>query len=99
MFIVSILLCLVPLVLAAKDHRKVELSWTASRDAVGYNVYRRDTPTSSRIKLNKKPIKGTTFTDKKVVEGKTYYYTTTSVTNNAESAETGQIKTEVVVKK
>ncbi|MGA2965477.1 MAG: choice-of-anchor D domain-containing protein [Terriglobales bacterium] len=57
----------------------VDLSWDASTDAVGYNIYRSATSGSGYTKINT-PLDGTTaYTDNTVAAGQTYYYVTTAV--------------------
>jgi len=56
----------------------VQLSWKASTSAVaGYNVYRRDA--SGPVKINSKPVAGTSYVDSLVQPGQTYYYVTKAV--------------------
>ena len=51
----------------------VNLSWKASPSAiVGYNVYRRGT--SGVVKLNSEPVTGTSYVDRTVQPGQTYFY-------------------------
>lgn len=73
--------------------RTVGLNWLASPSAgvVGYNVYRRLTPSGTRVKLNSALVTGTTFTDTTIQLGLTYYYSATAVgTGGVESTESPQ---------
>jgi hypothetical protein len=56
---------------------------------VGYNVYRRTSPTGARVKLNSALITGTTFTDTEIQPGQTYYYSAAAFTT-IEGAESTQ---------
>jgi hypothetical protein len=66
----------------------VNLSWTASTDpnVNGYNVYRGTTSGGPYTQINSGLDSGTTYTDSSVTGGQTYYYVTTAVANNQESA-------------
>ncbi len=57
----------------------VDLSWTASADAVGYNIYRSTTSGSGYTMINTSLDGTTAYTDSTVVSGQTYYYVTTTV--------------------
>ncbi len=68
--------------LTGKGEHRVILSWNASApadaehaDAIGYCIYR-STKSGDRsmVRVNHKPFRGTTCTDNKVGNGKTYYY-------------------------
>ncbi|MGA9963691.1 MAG: hypothetical protein WBQ10_00665 [Terriglobales bacterium] len=51
----------------------MNLSWKASPSAVfGYNVYRRGA--SGVVKLNSEPVTGTSYVDRTVQVGQTYFY-------------------------
>jgi hypothetical protein len=71
---------------AATQHT-VDLSWTASADAVGYNIYRSTTSGSGYSMINSSLDSTTAYTDSTVVSGQTYYYVATAV--NSESQESG----------
>ena len=59
---------------------KVTLKWGPSSSQVaGYNVYRSMTPAGNYVRINSSPVQGTTFTDKAVESGLTYYYVTRAV--------------------
>jgi hypothetical protein len=67
----------------------VSLSWTASTSttATGYNVYRASAQGGPFTKLTATPITGTSYTDRTVQAGNTYYYAATAVdASNQESA-------------
>jgi len=69
----------------------VTLSWQASSTAgVGYNVYRRDA--SGTIKLNSAPVAQTTYVDKTVQPGQTYYYVTKAVSAKGESIPSNEVR-------
>ena len=62
----------------AGPQHSVSLSWKASPSAVvGYNVYRRGT--AGVIKLNSEPVTGTSYVDRAVQPGQTYFYVTKAV--------------------
>ena len=65
----------------------VDLSWTASSDAVSYNIYRGTTSGGPYTMINSGPDSATAYTDSTVISGTTYYYVATTV--NAESEESG----------
>ena len=71
----------------------VGLTWLASpsTNVVGYNVYRRSTPTGTPVKLNSAIIPSTSFTDTTIQLGQTYYYSATSIdSSGTESAQSSQ---------
>ncbi len=71
----------------APTQHAVDLAWTASADAVGYNIYR-GTVTGGPYTIINTALDGTTaYTDSTVVSGQTYYYVATAV--NSESEESG----------
>jgi hypothetical protein len=75
---------------ASNAPHSVNLSWSASTSKVsGYNVYRSTTSsTSGFTKINSSLVGTTSFEDSTVQNGKTYFYTTTSVdSTGAESAD------------
>jgi len=59
----------------------VDLSWNASTNAIGYNVYRAPAPAGPYSRLNSGLVAATLFTDSIVTSGTTYYYVTTAVDN------------------
>ncbi len=60
----------------------VSLTWDASPDAIGYNVYR-GTVAGGPYQMINPSLNGTTsYTDSTVVSGQTYYYVTTAVNSN-----------------
>lgn len=71
----------------------VTLSWVASESATGYNVYRGTAETGSYTKVNSSLDPDTSYTDKTIVDGKTYYYATTAVNSNGkESGYSNRVK-------
>src|SRR5208282_3537645 len=74
---------------AATQHI-VDLSWTASADAVGYNIYRSTTSGGVYTMINTSLDGTTAYTDSTVISGQTYYYVATAV--NASSEESGYSK-------
>jgi len=71
---------------AAAQH-VVDLTWTASPSAVGYNIYRGTASGGPYTMINTSPDSTISYTDSAVVSGQTYYYVTTAV--NSESEESG----------
>jgi fibronectin type 3 domain-containing protein len=71
---------------AATQHT-VDLSWTASADAAGYNIYRGAVSGGPYTMINSSLDGTTSYTDSTVVSGQTYYYVVTAV--NSESQESG----------
>jgi len=71
----------------APVQQSVNLTWTATADAVGYNIYRSTTSGSGYTMINPSLDGTTAYTDSTVVSGTTYYYVATSV--NSESQESG----------
>jgi len=64
----------------------VSLSWNATSQIAGYNIYRSSQPSGPFTKLNSILDTATVYTDVSVASGQTYYYAATSVdTNNVES--------------
>jgi hypothetical protein len=76
----------------------VSLSWTASLslNVAAYNVYRGTKPGGPYTIVNTSPVVGTTFTDKTVVAGQTYYYVSVAVDDkNAHSAYSREVSATV----
>ena len=71
---------------AATQHT-VDLSWTASADAVSYNIYRGTVSGGPYTMINTSADSTTAYTDSTVASGQTYYYVATAV--NSESQESG----------
>jgi hypothetical protein len=71
---------------AATQHT-ADLSWTASADAVSYNIYRGTVSGGPYTMINTSSVSTTAYTDSAVVSGDTYYYVATAV--NASSEESG----------
>jgi hypothetical protein len=71
----------------------VTLSWVASESATGYNVYRGTAQTGTYAKINSTVDPDTSYTDKTIVDGTTYYYATTAVNSNGkESGYSNRVK-------
>jgi hypothetical protein len=64
----------------------VNLSWNASTNVAGYNIYRSTTATGTFAKINSTPDANTAYTDSAVVAGQTYYYEATAVTAGGEES-------------
>lgn len=71
----------------APTQHTVDLSWNASTDAVGYNIYRGSASGGPYAILNSALESATAYTDNTVISGQTYYYVVTSV--NGSDAESG----------
>jgi hypothetical protein len=74
----------------APTQHTVDLMWTASADAVGYNIYRSTTSGSGYTMINTSLDGVPAYTDSTVAPGQTYYYVATAV--NASSEESGYSK-------
>jgi hypothetical protein len=72
---------------AAATQHTVDLSWSASSGAVGYNVYRGTVSGGPYTMINSSLDSTTAYTDSTVVSGQTYYYVATAV--DASSNESG----------
>lgn len=64
----------------------VNLSWNASSDVAGYNIYRSTTSTGTYAKINPSVDANTAYTDSTVVAGQTYYYEATSVNSSGQES-------------
>ncbi len=71
----------------ASTQHAVDLTWNASSDAVGYNIYRSTVAGGPYTMINTSLDSTTAYTDSTVVSGQTYYYVATAV--NSESEESG----------
>lgn len=71
---------------AATQHT-VDLTWSASPDAVGYNIYRGTVSGGPYTMINSSLDSTTTYTDSTIVSGQAYYYVATAV--NSESQQSG----------
>lgn len=71
----------------AQTQHTVNLAWTASADAVGYNIYRGTVSGGPYTMINTSLDGTTAYTDSTVVSGQTYYYVATAV--DSESQESG----------
>ena len=63
----------------------VNLSWNASTQVAGYNVYRGTAP-GSYVKINPSLDPNTTYSDSSVVAGTTYYYAATAVNSSGQES-------------
>ncbi len=57
----------------------VSLSWNASTNVAGYNIYRSTSPSGTYAKINPALDANTAYTDSGVAAGQTYYYEATAV--------------------
>jgi HYDIN/CFA65/VesB family protein/centrosomal CEP192-like protein len=78
---------------AAPQH-SVDLSWNpSSSTVVGYNIYRGSLSGGPYARLTSSPDSGTTFTDRGVQRGQTYFYVTTAVQQGGtESAFSNEVR-------
>jgi len=78
---------------AISSSHAVQLSWNPSTsDVIGYNVYRGTLPGGPYTKLNSSPVATTTYVDRTVQPGETYFYAVSAVdSNNVESALSNEI--------
>jgi fibronectin type 3 domain-containing protein len=65
---------------------EVDLTWAADPDAASYDVYRGSASGKEGASPVATGITGTTWTDKNVVPGQTYFYTVTAVNGSAQSS-------------
>jgi fibronectin type 3 domain-containing protein len=72
---------------AAATQHTVDLSWSASTNAVGYNIYRGTVSGGPYTMINSSLDGTTAYTDSTVASGQTYYYVATAV--DASSNESG----------
>jgi len=79
----------------AGPQHSVNLSWKASPSAVvGYNVYRRGT--AGVVKLNSEPVTSTSYVDRTVQVGQTYFYVTKAVNaRGTESTASNEIRADI----
>ena len=70
---------------AATQHT-VDLTWTASTNAVGYNIYRGTVSGGPYTMINSSLDSTTAYTDNTVVSGQTYYYVATAVNSSSEES-------------
>ena len=69
---------------------KVDLSWTASEGATGYNI-KRSTTAGGPYATIKNNASGTTYTDANVIYGTTYYYVVSAVNQVGESGNSNEV--------
>jgi fibronectin type 3 domain-containing protein len=79
---------------AAPQH-SVNLSWKPSTSAVAsYNVYRRGT--LGVVKLNSQPVTATSYVDRSVLAGQTYFYLIKAVNaKGTESTASNEIRADI----
>jgi hypothetical protein len=70
---------------ANPGNSQVGLTWNASSDATGYNVFRGTSQGGAKTKLNPSPVPGTSYNDTAVSNGTTYYYQVTALNASGES--------------
>jgi hypothetical protein len=77
---------------AAPSEGAVRLAWDASpeADVAGYIVYRAMAPGADFVRLTPTPLARTTFTDRTVERGKTYFYVVTAVDRAARRNESAR---------
>jgi hypothetical protein len=80
---------------SAGPQHSVSLSWKASPSAVvGYNVYRRGT--AGAVKLNPEPVTSTSYVDRTVQPGATYFYVTKAVNaRGTESTPSNEVRADI----
>lgn len=75
----------------------VSLSWAASTSTVsGYNVYRKTGSGGTYAKINSSVVGSTSYTDKTVGAGTTYYYAVTAVSSSGAESSYSNIATAVI---
>jgi fibronectin type 3 domain-containing protein len=77
------------------QQHSVNLSWKPSTSAVvGYNVYRRGT--AGVVKLNPEPVTSTSYVDRTVQPGQTYFYVTKAVNaRGTESSPSNEVRADI----
>jgi hypothetical protein len=71
---------------ATQTQHTVDLTWTASADAVGYNIYRGTVSGGPYTIINSSLDATTAYTDSTVTSGTTYYYVATAVNSSSEES-------------
>jgi Abnormal spindle-like microcephaly-assoc'd, ASPM-SPD-2-Hydin len=66
----------------------ISLSWNASTNVAGYNIYRSTSPAGTYARINSTLDANTAYTDSGVAAGQTYYYEATAV--NSAGQESGR---------
>ncbi|MCM3634240.1 S-layer homology domain-containing protein [Paenibacillus camelliae] len=69
----------------AKGTSTIDVSWTASEDASGYNVYRSTSAEGNYVKVNTQLITATKLEDSGLTPKTAYYYKVTAVNDGGES--------------
>jgi hypothetical protein len=70
----------------AQSQHTVDLTWNASAEAVGYNIYRSTVSGGPYAMINSGLDSTTAYTDSTVVSGTTYYYVATAVNSSSEES-------------
>ncbi|WP_201305504.1 fibronectin type III domain-containing protein [Paenibacillus puerhi] len=66
-------------IVTANSAGSIEISWDPVNGALGYHVYRSDSPNGEYVKLNAAGIAGTTYSDTGLNAATTYYYKVSAV--------------------
>jgi len=74
----------------------VDLTWSASTNAVGYNIYRSSASGGPYSMINTSLDSTTAYTDSTVVSGQTYYYVATAVNSESQESEYSNQATAVI---
>ena len=64
----------------------VSLSWNASTNVAGYNIYRSNSPSGTYARINSALDANSAYTDSGVAAGQTYYYEATAVNSAGEES-------------
>lgn len=78
----------------AVSSTQINLSWGASNEASGYNIYRTTTPgvtVTAANKLAASPVAATLHSDTGLTTGTAYYYVVTAVNANGESKPSAEV--------
>jgi hypothetical protein len=70
----------------AQSQHTVDLTWNASSEAVGYNIYRSTVSGGPYTMINSGLDSTTAYTDSTVASGTTYYYVATAVNSSSEES-------------
>ena len=84
-------------VTAKKSGKKVKVTFKSVKGAKGYLIYRSEKKNGTYTKLTKKPVKKTSYVDKKAKAKKTYYYKIVVYGKN-KTYSAGKISKKVTVK-
>lgn len=75
---------------AAAGNAQVTLTWTGAAGATGYRVYR-STSSGGAFESIAPGVSGTSYSDRTVVNGTTYYYVVTATNTYGESGRSGEV--------